>query len=164
MRYLFKIAPVFGRFLAVGLSGTLVNLAVLWLLVNLGLPHFPAAVIATEVSIINNFIWNDYWTFRAVRSQSSLISRFGRFQVVTALTAVLTLGLFALLSNNLRMYYLLAQLIAIGIATLVNFAINSQVTWRGLVAGEAMTAVSLPLERVEKTVEKAVMKAVKETD
>lgn len=154
MAGLLKIAPIFGRFLAVGLSGTLVNLAALWLLVNLGVPHFIAAVIATEISIVNNFIWNDCWTFRAARSQNSLLSRFGRFQVITALTAVLTLGLFALLSSKLNMYYLLAQLIAIGVATLINFVINSQVTWRGLEAGKAaLSSVSLPLEKAVEEIE-----------
>lgn len=127
-------SAILGRFLVVGLSGTLVNLAVLWLLVKVGLPQFGAAAIATEVSIINNFAWNDSWTFKATRKTKQTIQnvagRFLRFQLVTSLTALLTLGLFSLFTNIFNIYYLLAQFVAIGIATLLNFWINSKFTWK----------------------------------
>jgi dolichol-phosphate mannosyltransferase len=129
MKQLRQIAPTFGQFLLVGLSGTVVNLLVLWVLVEAGLPHFPAALAATEISILNNFFWNDCWTFRGTACHGSLLSRLGRFQLVTSFTAALTLGLFWLLYNNLQLHYLLAQFIAIGLATVLNFVINSRVTW-----------------------------------
>lgn len=128
MRHYIQKFSIFGRFLLVGLSGTVVNLAVLWLLVTLGLPNFPAALIATEVSIINNFIWNDRWTFRS-QSHHPLAARFFRFQLVTSFTAILTLSLFTFFNSRLHLYYLLAQLTAIGIATILNFVVNSKLTW-----------------------------------
>lgn len=124
-----KLGALFGRFLLVGLTGTLVNLAALWLLVRLGLPSFIAALIATEASIINNFIWNDCWTFKQ-QGQLSLAARFGRFQVITSLTAVLSLGVFLFLSSSLHLHYLLAQLSGIGLATLLNFGVNVRFTWK----------------------------------
>jgi dolichol-phosphate mannosyltransferase len=124
------LASAFGRFLLVGFSGTLVNLAVLWELVTLGLPQLAAAIIATEVSIINNFLWNDLWTFRVVGvPRTSRLVRFARFQIVTTLTALLTLGIFAFLSTYGHFHYLLAQAGAIGLATVTNFALNTRVTW-----------------------------------
>lgn len=130
MKYLRQIAPTFGRFLVVGLSGTVVNLAALWFLVQAGLAPFGAALIATEISIINNFVWNDCWTFRKADFNSTFLSRFWRFQLVASLTAALTLGLFALLHNGWQLHYLLAQFIAIGLATIINFGINSKLTWK----------------------------------
>lgn len=127
---LIKLAPTFGRFLVVGLSGTLINLATLWLLVNLGVPQLFASLIAIEISIINNFIWNDCWTFKACRLDLNILGRFGRFQLITSVTALLTLGLFMLFSNTLNLHYLLAQFLAIGIATVANFLINSRFTWQ----------------------------------
>ncbi len=126
-----RISPTFGQFLLVGLSGTLVNLACLWLLVRLGVPQLWAALAATEFSIINNFFWNDFWTFQHHPSRQLLSrwQRFGRFQIVASGTAVLTLGLFGLLSGPFQLYYLLAQFIAIGLATILNFALNSRLTW-----------------------------------
>ncbi len=133
MTQLGRIAPAFGRFLIVGLSGTLVNLSALWLLVNAGLPQLLAALLATELSIISNFVWNDCWTFKKFQFQPqpySLLARFARFQVVTSLTAVLTLGLFVFLSQVGGLHYLVAQAIAIGLATILNFMLNSKLTWR----------------------------------
>lgn len=125
------LVSAFGRFLLVGLSGTLVNLAVLWELVSLGLPQLAAALVATEISIINNFLWNDLWTFRIVGvPRTSRWGRFARFQSVTTLTALLTLGIFAFLSTYWHFHYLLAQACAIGVATITNFALNTRVTWR----------------------------------
>lgn len=130
MRRIKSIIPTFSRFLAVGLSGTIVNLALLWLLVNLGMDHLLAALIATEVSIINNFFWNDQWTFKGEAGQDhSKLARFFRFQAVASVTAILTLGLFSIFFQVWHVYYLLAQFCAIGIATTVNFSVNSWLTW-----------------------------------
>lgn len=130
MRRIRTIFPTFSRFLAVGLSGTIVNLALLWLLVNLGMDHLLAALVATEVSILNNFFWNDRWTFRSDNGQEgSKLVRFFRFQAVASVTAVLTLGLFSLFHQVWQMYYLLAQFWAIAIATMINFSVNSWLTW-----------------------------------
>ncbi len=128
MSKVLHLAPAFGRFLIVGLSGTLVNLAVLAMLVTLGLPQLLAAVIATEVSIINNFFWNDSWTFKANR-QHSWLGRYIRFQIVASITATLTLGLFAMFTGLWHLHYLLAQFGAIGISTLINFVVNTELTW-----------------------------------
>ncbi len=38
MRKLKHLTPTFGRFLLVGIIGTLVNLSILWLLVKFGVP------------------------------------------------------------------------------------------------------------------------------
>ncbi len=150
MTRLKRIGSAFGRFLTVGLSGTLVNLGLLWLLASLGMNHILAALLATELSIINNFFWNDRWTFKkeAGRNNSTLI-RFLRFQAVTSITAVMTLGLFTLCIQWLKLYYLLAQLCAIGLATLANFAINAWLTW-GLFAPARVAMASLrePLTNV----------------
>jgi dolichol-phosphate mannosyltransferase len=130
MRRIKTLIPTFSRFLAVGLSGTLVNLALLWLLVNLGMDHLLAALVATEISIINNFFWNDQWTFKGdIGQDHSKLARFFRFQVVASFTAVLTLGLFSVFFQVWHIYYLLAQFWAIGFATLVNFSVNSWLTW-----------------------------------
>ena len=61
----------------VGLSGTVVNASLVYLLH--GLLHWPlpvAVVVASEVAIFNNFLWNDRWTFG--RRDPSIL-RFLRF-------------------------------------------------------------------------------------
>ncbi len=144
MTNLKRIAPTFGRFLTVGLSGTIVNLGLLWFLANLGMDHLLAALLATEFSIINNFFWNDRWTFKqeVVGQHRSPLVRFLRFQAVASITAVMTLGLFSLFNQGLKVHYLLSQFCAIGFATLVNFSINGWLTW-GLFAPARVALASI---------------------
>src|SRR3954469_17429823 len=55
-----------GKFLLVGLSGYVVNLAVFtFSLKVLSVHHVTAATIAFAVAVMNNFWWNRHWTFAA---------------------------------------------------------------------------------------------------
>src|SRR3954453_10149928 len=71
------------RFGLVGVSGIVVNSAILWVLVKeFGLPLLPASMLATEVAIISNFLLNDRWTFRHASQAHSAVQRFLRFNGV----------------------------------------------------------------------------------
>src|SRR5690348_13358942 len=53
-----------GKFLVVGASGVVVNNAALFTLYQvLRLPLLGASTAAVVLSIVNNFFWNDRWTF-----------------------------------------------------------------------------------------------------
>ena len=55
------------RFALVGASGVVVDMALLFLLSDprtLGLGLTRSKIVAAELAIINNFLWNDAWTFR----------------------------------------------------------------------------------------------------
>jgi len=125
----------FGRFLGVGLSGIAVNLAVLWVFVSAAVVPFLASLLATEISIIWNFFLHDYWTFKekgrdaSRASLSAIFSRFIRFQLVSSLGAGLSIGLFVLFNSGLHLFYVLAQIGAIGLTTIVNFTLNAWLTW-----------------------------------
>ncbi|HEX2914314.1 MAG TPA: GtrA family protein [Chloroflexia bacterium] len=147
MAKLRRVAPAFGRFLVVGLSGTVVNLTVLWVLVNLGLPQIVASLLAIQVSIINNFILNDRWTFRqhSLESAHSIWARFVRFELVSSMTAALTIGLFSMFNYGLHLHYMLAQLLAIGVATVLNFSVNSWLTWGLFKPSAGVKTVPVPV-------------------
>src|SRR5262245_42578533 len=54
----------FIRFALVGGSGIAVNMLTLWLLHDeLGFPLSRSSVVAISLAILNNFIWNNFWTF-----------------------------------------------------------------------------------------------------
>ena len=55
--------PVFIRYCLTAFVGLLVNIGSFRLLLELGLHKFLASPIAIEVSIISNFLMNNYWTF-----------------------------------------------------------------------------------------------------
>ena len=57
----------FLRFALVGASGVVVDMALLFLLSDpraLGFGLTRSKIVAAELAIINNFLWNDAWTFR----------------------------------------------------------------------------------------------------
>ncbi|MEH2279621.1 MAG: GtrA family protein [Nostoc sp.] len=64
-----------------GLIGVAVDLGVFYFLHNqLNLTLTLSAMLSTEVAIINNFLWNDVWTFGYVsQEQQSISQRLQRF-------------------------------------------------------------------------------------
>jgi dolichol-phosphate mannosyltransferase len=117
------------KFLVVGGTGVLVNsLALLILFQWVHLHLVVASALATELAIVNNFCWNDHWTFR--RTQLSL-SRFAKFNLVSLAGLAITVCILWILVNHLGLYYLAANLLGIALATAWNFAANSFWTWGG---------------------------------
>lgn len=52
------------KFLLVGGSGVIVNSVVLFALYNLvGLHLAAASVLTVETAVVNNYLWNNWWTF-----------------------------------------------------------------------------------------------------
>ncbi len=119
------------RFLLVGASGIGVNMAVLWVLVDrLGFPSFAAVALAVETSICTNFLLNDVWTFGAGRRVRPWWARVSVFHGAAAVAAGVNLSLFLLLTSVAGLYYLAANLIAIGVASIINFAVSASWIWR----------------------------------
>ncbi|NEP13607.1 MAG: glycosyltransferase [Symploca sp. SIO2C1] len=127
----------FIRFGSVGLTGVFVDMSVLYLLHDestLGWGLTRSKIIAAEVAIINNFIWNDAWTFRDLASHQQgagkRLKRLLKFNLVCLVGLVLNVLLLNLLFNILKIDYRLANLIAIAAVTLWNFWINLKLSWR----------------------------------
>jgi dolichol-phosphate mannosyltransferase len=123
------------RFGLVGLSGVGIDMACLhWLLESLGLPLNLAAVLAAEVAIANNFLWNDRWTFRdlaqAQTQRGQLARRFLKFNLICLCGVGLKVMLLGAMVANLGWNPYLANLVAIAIVTAWNFWINLKLNWR----------------------------------
>ena len=70
----------FIRFSVVGLIGVAVDLGVFYFLHNqLNLTLTLSAMLSTKVAIINNFLWNDVWTFGYVSQEQQSISDYNGF-------------------------------------------------------------------------------------
>jgi dolichol-phosphate mannosyltransferase len=107
----------------------LVNSLALFLLFQwVRLPLVIASALSTEIAIVNNFCWNDHWTFG--RTHLSL-NRFALFNLVSLVGLVITTGTLWLLVRHLGLYYLIANLLGITLATAWNFVANSLWTWGG---------------------------------
>ncbi|PMB00631.1 sulfonate ABC transporter permease [Fischerella thermalis CCMEE 5268] len=127
----------FVRFGLVGLSGVFVDMAVLYLLsdpTTLGLPLTRSKIIAGEIAIFNNFLWNDAWTFADVAMQQNSwrqrCKRFLKFNIICLAGLVLNVLVLNLVFNFLIHNRYVANLIAIAIATVWNFWVNLKLSWR----------------------------------
>ena len=129
----------FLRFGIVGLSGVFVDMIVLYLLSDpstLAWGLTRSKILAGEVAILNNFLWNDAWTFADVsksqRGMAARIKRFLKFNAVCLSGLVLNVLLLNLIFNLLfgQQYRYLANLIAIAVVTAWNFWMNLKLSWR----------------------------------
>lgn len=125
----------FFRFGIVGFSGVFVNLGIFYLLRNFTSLGFTTSnAISAELAIINNFLWNDLWTYGDISRQQPgkrrLLIRLFKFNLVCLAGLVLNLLISNLLFNFLGINQYLANLIAIIIVTFWNFWINLKLNWR----------------------------------
>lgn len=116
-----------GKFLVVGGLGTLVNTGILVILYHqLHLALVLASVLATELTIGHNYLWNDYWTFGR---RGLSLNRFVKFNVVSLGGQCITVVTLWMLAQHAGMHYIVANLTGIGLAVIWNFAVNVRWTW-----------------------------------
>jgi dolichol-phosphate mannosyltransferase len=125
----------FARFAFVGLSGLVVDMGLLYLLHGtLGFGLTRSAIVAAELAIINNFVWNDRWTFGDLAQQQQkryqVIKRFAKFNLICLMGLILKILILNLLFNGLHLNPYLANFLAIALVTLWNFWINLKLSWR----------------------------------
>ncbi len=127
----------FLRFGLVGLSGVFVDMAMLYLLsdpTTLALPLTRSKIIAGEIAILNNFFWNDAWTFADVSMQQQewhqRLKRFLKFNLICLAGLLLNVLVLNLVFNLIIPNRYIANLIAIAVATVWNFWVNLKLSWR----------------------------------
>ncbi len=126
------------RFCVVGATGVAVDMGIIYLLADpsmLGWNLTLSKVIAAEIAIFNNFIWNDIWTFRGLARSGNIwaerLARFGKFNLI----CVAGIGLSVLLLNVqvhwLKINVYLANFISIVSVSVWNFFMNLRFGWNG---------------------------------
>jgi dolichol-phosphate mannosyltransferase len=126
----------FVRFVVVGLSGVVVDMGLLYLLSDpsrLGWGLTRSKLVAAEAAIVNNFLWNDLWTFgdrsRREPGLRMRLRRFGSFQLICLAGAVLNVILLNIQFNLFHMNRYLANAISIALVTAWNFWLNLKLSW-----------------------------------
>ncbi|HLY29761.1 MAG TPA: GtrA family protein [Ktedonobacterales bacterium] len=126
-------------YLLIGGTAALVNLAVIALLGHFGsinvknLPYYLFAnVVAYEISIMANFVPNDYITFRHLPGHSrSWAARCLRFHITSIGGIIVTFVIASTLNGLVGLPFLIAQAIALIIAVFFNFTFHHLFTYRG---------------------------------
>jgi len=133
----------FLKFCLVGGSGMVVDMGVLFLLADprmLGMDITFSKICAAETALINNFVWNELWTFRASEDLESAIGNrksktVGVFRRLAFFNAICGIGigmaviLLNLFHNCLGGNLYLSNFAAIIIVTFWNFGMNSKFNW-----------------------------------
>lgn len=133
----------FTKFSLTGLSGAVVNLLTFVLLMKMGVHKYIASPLAIELSILWNFLVNNYWTFADRELIGNKLVRGLRFNVVSFGTLCISYTTFLILSALFPTgSALLHQGLAIIPAAVFNYFINSYWTFSTADAGSAAAAAS----------------------
>jgi putative flippase GtrA len=118
-----------GKFLLVGLSGYVVNLAVFtFSLKVLSVHHIAAATVAFAVAVMNNFWWNRHWTFAAREGHAGFQA--ARFFAVSVTAFLIQVAILELLITSADMPKVPAQALSLILAMPVNFIGNKMWSFR----------------------------------
>ena len=134
--HLLKTSP-FVRFCIVGASGTLIDTTMLFLLSDprtLNWSLTGSKIIAAELALTNNFIWNDLWTFGKFSSRQNTFRqrarRFLKFNLLCSVGIILNLIILNIGFKVFHMNRYIANLSAIFVVTFWNYNTNRKLSWR----------------------------------
>jgi len=117
------------KYALVGLSGTVINLAVLYTAVDFfGLFYLLGAGIAFIFAVSNNFFWNKRWTFHDKSHKYK--EQYGKYIAVSLMSLVIGLGVLAFFVEIIGLWYMSAQVLTITIVGLNTFLWNKLWTFK----------------------------------
>jgi dolichol-phosphate mannosyltransferase len=132
-----SISARFIKFSLVGLTGVAVDMVFFYLLsdkIGPALPLTRSKIIAAELAVINNFIWNDCWTFGDISRQQprkrQRLKRLIKFNLICLAGLVLNVLFLNIFVNIFNYNRYVANLLAISIVTFCNFWFNLKLSWR----------------------------------
>ncbi|MBN2422258.1 glycosyltransferase family 2 protein [Candidatus Woesearchaeota archaeon] len=130
-RLRFKSSKKMIKFAIVGFSGVFVNMFFLWFFTeSYNLNYMVSSPIAVEISVIWNFLMNNFWTFKSSNTTSNFLMKLFKFHI-TAFTGFLINYLILIaLTEQFGLYYMFSNLIGIFVAFIWNYLVNVKWTWR----------------------------------
>ena len=120
-------------FTMVGISGIVVNNVLLYLLIEfLALPLSIASLFAIQLAIFNNFVWNRRFTWRDrdMRGWQAIRRGLIKFTLVSWIAGALNWLILLILDYTTDLHYIIANLIAILIASILNYVLNDFWTFK----------------------------------
>jgi dolichol-phosphate mannosyltransferase len=82
--YVTRRAKTFVKFALVGFTGTLVDFIFYKIFINgLGVTPATAKGISAEIAIMNNFLLNNFWTFKYRKTKTGIWHKFGLYNLIS---------------------------------------------------------------------------------
>ena len=134
MNFLVQLTGLrFGKmslFAAIGALGAVLNLVIMWALIQLGMNYVPAAIIGAEVTIIGNFVLQERFVFQDMTGEASGVwSRLAKSFAFNNVEAVVRIPVIALLVNTWHISSVIAAGITLVVAFVVRFMFHSLVVY-----------------------------------
>jgi dolichol-phosphate mannosyltransferase len=152
IRFLTQLTMLrFGRmsaFAVVGGLGAVANVAIMWALTHLGVEYLWASLIASEITIIGNFLMLEYLVFADMRAESGLMRhRFVKSFLFNNVEALIRIQLLWLVVESTHISSVLATAILLVVAFVVRFVFHALVVYapkrkRALATAEAPGSVA----------------------
>jgi len=120
------------KFSIVGVIGAGINTGFLWVLTDVArLYYLFSSVVAIEIAILMQFLMNDRWTFKETKTQhvEQFIKRVFKSNVWRSGGLAVNIGVLYLLTEYMGVYYLLSNIVGIICAFLLNYILESRLTW-----------------------------------
>lgn len=123
----------FGRmsaFALVGGFGAIANLVIMWGLIRLGMDYIPASIIASEITIISNFLLLEYLVFSDMRAESGrMLHRFAKSFTFNNVEAIIRIPVLWLLVERTHIPSVLAAAFTLVVAFVLRFVFHALVVY-----------------------------------
>jgi putative flippase GtrA len=126
------VAPQLRRFVAVGVFVAGIQMALLWLFVDIGrLNYILAAAVAIETTIVISYVLNNAWTFQASRNSgwTEYLHGLGKTNVVRGTAIPIQLAVLFVLVDWQGISYLSANAVAIFVSGIYRYVLDRRWTW-----------------------------------
>jgi len=117
-----RVLRQFIKFGIVGVSNTLISLAIYYLLVSLGVNYIVSNTVAFVISVLNAYYWNNKYVFQ--KSSRSHFVALMRTYIAYGFTFLLGTALLYIMVRHLSISKYIAPLINLCFTIPINFLIN----------------------------------------
>ncbi len=129
-----EAAVTLPRYIVVGIGGVVIGMVAIWCFTELlGLFYLVSGCLSGFLSILNDFTFNEVWTFSYRRRRPllafGLVQRFAKFTVSKAAGFLICISSLAFLTQVVGFHYLISNLLAIGVSFVWNYTASTFWVW-----------------------------------
>jgi dolichol-phosphate mannosyltransferase len=131
-------------FAVIGGVGAVANLAIMWVLQHFGMNYIVAAVIASILTIVGNFVLQERFVFADMKDEASGVwSRFAKSFAFNGAEAIIRIPIIGLLVSTWHIVPVIAAAITLAVAFVVRFLFHALVVYAPRKAGKRSGAREL---------------------
>lgn len=129
-KYVRKAYREFFKYAIVGFTGAILNLFFLYFFTSvIGIYYLLSATFSFIIAVTNNYFLNKVWTFKESLREKVFV-KWSKFLLISLLGLSVNLAFLYLFTSVFGIYYLVSQIFAIILATVVNFLGNKFWTFK----------------------------------